>query len=312
MRWSPDSAAAFRPSLSAGQWRERARLHQEQLAPWIADWRERRARGQAHPVADFLFTYYSYSPGQLGSWHPDPEEVLEEDGAGMLHFLRPPYVTGNGVIRRDPALFHEKFRWRVAWTRNLCREILARPNRHACHGLHEWAMVYRLGPEEARHQAWPLRLFPADLRAFVEEQALVCTHYDAFRFFTTAAGPRNAWQPTLETRLDMEQGGCIHTNMDLYKWSYKLMPWLGSDFVRETFLFAVKAREVDMRASPYDFQAIGYEPIPIETAPGRKQYELIQRELAAEAEGLRQRLLAWCESLLDANGEATSQSPCSG
>ena len=254
----------------------------------------RAAKRIRSPIFSSLIT----ATRRVSSWHPQSEEVLEDDEAGLPHFLRPPYVIADGIIRRDWSLFSDKFRWRVEWTRNLCREILSRPNRHACHGLHEWAMVYRLSPEEVRHQAYPLRLSPVDLAEFVGQQTLVCTHYDAFRFFTAAARPLNNWQPALETRLDVEQGGCIHTNMDLYKWSYKLMPWLGSDFLRETFLFAVKAREIDMRASPYDFQSLGYEPIPIETTAGRKQYESIQRELAAEAEGLRRKLLAWCELLL--------------
>jgi hypothetical protein len=52
-----------------------------------------------------------------------------------------------------------------------------------------------------------------------------------------------------------------------------------------------------MRASPYDLSAIGYEPVKIETAEGRTQYEREQRGLAAKAAGLRQKLLVCCERL---------------
>ncbi len=62
---------------------------------------------------------------------------------------------------------------------------MARTAAFGCFGLHEWAMVYRA--EEVRHEQWPLRLLPEAIAAVVEENAPRCTHYDAFRFFTSAA-----------------------------------------------------------------------------------------------------------------------------
>jgi hypothetical protein len=56
-----------------------------------------------------------------------------------------------------------------------------------------------------------------------------------------------------------------------------------------------------MRASPYDLSALGYEPVKIETPEGRAQYEREQRDLAAKAADLRQKLLARCESLAAIN-----------
>jgi hypothetical protein len=47
-----------------------------------------------------------------------------------------------------------------------------------------------------------------------------------------------------------------------------------------------------MRASPYDFSAVGLAPIRIETAEGRGEYEQEQRRLAKKAEPLRARLVA--------------------
>ncbi|MDP1588505.1 MAG: hypothetical protein Q8M07_12220, partial [Prosthecobacter sp.] len=85
--------------------------------------------------------------------------------------------------------------------------------------------------------------------------------------------------------------------MDIYKWSSKLWPWSGSDLIGECFLLALEGRDLDMRASPYDLSAMGYEPVKIETAEGRAQYEHEQRDLAARAAVLRQKLLASCESL---------------
>ena len=38
-----------------------------------------------------------------------------------------------------------------------------------------------------------------------------------------------------------------------------------------------RAREIDMRASPYDLSGFGYNPIPVESSAGRL-YEKLQRQ----------------------------------
>jgi len=45
----------------------------------------------------------------------------------------------------------------------LMRATAARTPHFGCFGMHEWAMVYRLRPEQVRHAAWPLRLGCGDL-----------------------------------------------------------------------------------------------------------------------------------------------------
>jgi hypothetical protein len=57
-------------------------------------------------------------------------------------------------------------------------------------------------------------------------------------------------------------------------------------------------REIDMRASPYDLRALGFEPIPIETAAGRTSYEGHQRTFSTRGEALRARLIGLCDRLL--------------
>jgi hypothetical protein len=120
-----------------------------------------------------------------------------------------------------------------------------------------------------------------------------------FVFFTKEARPFNLLNPTLETRLEMEQAGCLHANMDLYKWAGKLWPFIGSDFIAKTFFLALKGRELDMRASPYDLKAEGYDPICIETEEGRKTYQKAQQELSLESNLLRQELQHFCQRLLE-------------
>jgi hypothetical protein len=169
----------------------------------------------------------------------------------------------------------------------LLERTAARPAVLGCFGLHEWAMVYR---DDPRHDE-PLRLGEAGTAAVVEAQPLVCTHHDAFRFFTASARPRNAHQPTRADQVRLEQPGCLHANMDLYKWSFKLSPWVPAELVVDCFDLARRIRVLDMCASPYDLSAYGYEPVRIETSEGRSSYQRQQRAFAEEAAGLRERLL---------------------
>jgi hypothetical protein len=86
--------------------------------------------------------------------------------------------------------------------------------------------------------------------------------------------------------------------MDLFKWAMKAQPWVSAELAADAFELAHVARSVDMRASPYDFSAIGLRPITIETAEGRVEYEQEQRRLAALAGPLRARLIAELERAL--------------
>ncbi len=159
-------------------------------------------------------------------------------------------------------------------------------------------MVYRQTPGEVRHNAWPLRFPPDELARIVEAQPVRCSHFDAFRFFTAPARPLNRLQPERATAPQFEQRGCLHANMDLYKWAFKLAPFTPAELVADCFELARAIREVDMRASPYDLAALGFTPIRIETAGGRAEYEAHQRDFAARSQPLRARLIAVLERLL--------------
>ena len=125
-----------------------------------------------------------------------------------------------------------------------------------------------------------------------------CSHFDAFRFFTPAARRLNVLQPTRETQVQLEQPGCLHATMDLYKWAYKLGPAAPSALLLQCFMLAREVRELDMRASPYDLAALGYEPVRIETADGRAEYAAMQRDFTARGQLLRAKLVDVCEHLL--------------
>ena len=98
----------------------------------------------------------------------------------------------------------------------------------------------------------------------------------------------------------MEQPGCLHSNMDLYKWAYKLSPASPSDLTADCFDLAREVRELDMRAAPYDLRPLGYEPVEIETAEGKATYVDAQRNFATRAQVLRARIIDVCETLLQA------------
>lgn len=281
------------------EWRVRLAAHRQRVDVRAAAFVERRSRAVKHPVDDFLFTYYSFSPAKLVQWVPPGGVALEVEPADLeeLPWLAAPrFELANGCLRLSGKPT-EAQRGLALWVAELCTRVAERSPRFACYGLHEWAMVYRQSREQVRHQGWELRLGPEELAAFVESRSLCCTHYDAFRFFTPEARPRNSLQPVLDTRLELEQGGCLHANMDLYKWSAKLWPWVGSDLVGECFEFAAAARDLDMRASPYDLRHLGYAPVCIETAEGRAEYEAMQRQLAARAAPLRDHLRRAAEEL---------------
>jgi hypothetical protein len=223
--------------------------------------------------------------------------VLAGDGA--REFLRwPAYRETTDGVKVDPGALPAARREFVGWLRVLLEGMRERPAFFGCFGLHEWAMVYRQTPDEMRHQTYPLRFPPDELARIVEGGAVCCSHFDAFRFFTASARPLNRLQPTRESAPRTEQRGCLHANMDLYKWAFKLAPFAPGGLTADCFELARDIREIDMRAGPYDLRMLGFAPIAIETAEGKAEYERHQRAFAARGEPLRERLIALCARLL--------------
>lgn len=283
-------------SLAEPEWRARQATHESRVRGWTDPHQARTARGEKHPVYDFMFSYYSFRAAWLRRWHPGPAVILA--GAAAREFLRwPGYVEKSGGVGVDVASLPEKRLVFVRWLRELLTTMQARPAFFGCFGLHEWAMVHRQTPEQVRHNAYPLRFPAGELAAIVEQSAICCSHYDAFRFFTEPARPLNKLQPTRESVQRLEQRGCLHANMDLYKWAFKLAPFTPADLIADCFELARDIRAIDMRASPYDLRSLGFEPIKIETPEGRAEYEQQQRAFTARGEPLRQRLVELCHVL---------------
>ncbi|WP_068160370.1 3-methyladenine DNA glycosylase [Rhodococcus phenolicus] len=285
--------------LTEPDWTARRDRHRAAVDELLAGHLRRRAARQPHPVHDFLFTYYNHRPNQLRRWHPGFGVVLL--GAAARDYRdHPGYepVVADGqagvTVSRRAALDRLDT---VTFVRDLLAATAARPAQLGCFGLHEWAMVYRTDDDGVRHNAVPLRLGHDGTDAVVESLQLRCSHYDAFRFFTPDAVPRNIEPLTRQTQIAREQPGCLHAGMDLYKWCYKLSPLVDSDLLLACFRHAGAARELDMRASPYDLSDYGYSPITIETAAGRAQYVREQSALTTRAAALRQELLNRCTAV---------------
>ena len=284
-------------ALPAGVWREREAAHARRAHELTAAAVQRRGRGEAHPVEDFLFTYYSWAPGRLARWHPGVGVLLEDAGerADWAHYAS----SAAGVGVDGAGLLASR-----APTVRLARDVLAatrgRAPQLACFGLHEWAMVHRTEPAGVRHAGLPLRLGHAGTDAVVESHRIRCSHYDAFRFFTPTAVPLNELRPTRTDQPAQEQPGCLHATMDLYRWAMKLSPAVPGELLLDCFELARDVRVLDMRASPYDVSGLGYAPVAIETPEGKAEYVRAQREFAERADPLRVRLLAVCDALLAA------------
>lgn len=280
--------------LSTSEWRPLAEAHAARVDVVVEPHLARRADRVAHPVHDFLFTYYSQRPAQLRRWHPGFGVGLEDADAyaSLKGYAGDPVaVTAAYVTSQRPLLIQ---------LHALLSATAARPAQLGCFGLHEWAMVHRADevPGGTRH-AWPLRLGQAGTDAVVESHRVACSHFDAFRFFTPTARPLNTLQPGRDDRPAFEQPGCLHAGMDLYKHAFRLTPMVASDLVADCFELARDIRVLDMRAAPYDLTDLGVEPVRIETAEGKAAYVAAQRGFAERGAPLRARLVAECERLLE-------------
>jgi hypothetical protein len=285
--------------LEPERWRSDQQEHESSADALTAAHRARRAAGERHPVWDFMFSYYPTKPGQLRRWTPGA-------GVGLLHtgeadpsehprpekFHHLIHTAQGEVWTLDTGAFFAARGRAVTFLHSLLRATASRTPRFSCFGMHEWAMVYRDRP---RHPE-PLRLGAAGTDRVVEDNRVTCTHFDAFRFFTPQAVPRNDRTPTRENQRQMEQPGCLHATMDLYKWATKLGPLVPGDLWLDTFRLACDVRATDMEASPYDLRDWGHEPVEVETPAGRAEYARRQKGFATRGQQLRQRMVALIET----------------
>jgi hypothetical protein len=273
--------------------RERYLAH---ISPWVVARLNRRSRHEKHPVHDFLFEYYEFRTSQLLRWTPGFDVILA--GAARTDIHWPQFESNAGGLILHAGRFPEHRVGYLKWAIEYLESTGRREPAFGCAGLHEWAMVYR--EPAPRHERIPLRLSRPETDAVVESLPLACTHFDAFRFFSRPARPLNRWNLSRAETTARDQPGCLHVNMDLYRFAYKIAPFCPSELLAVSFELALQVREIDMRASPYELRDLGYSPIPIETPEGRVEYARCQREMYRKGQPIRARLLALYRRLLDA------------
>ncbi|PWJ49895.1 hypothetical protein SAMN06264364_12461 [Quadrisphaera granulorum] len=279
-------------------WRERAAEHEARADALTAGRRARRSVGAVDPVDDFLYDYYALRPGQLRRWHPGAGAVLVDAADAPHREWRWYREDDGGRVTLDVVAFAADRGRAVRTSHRLLSSVRDRAPHLGCFGMHEWAMVYRSEDGERRH-GLPLRLGRAGTDEVVETHPLRCSHIDAYRFFTPDALPRNAAVLTRDTQAEFDQPGCIHVSMDVLRHAIALGPACPGALLLDCFEAARAAREIDMRASPYDVSGpdgTGLAPIRVETREGKVAYAAAQRELAAIAAPLRERLLRVCEA----------------
>ena len=274
-------------SLTREEWTSRRSHYLSRVGKWAEDRLCRKSRGESHPVYDFLFEYYFYRPAHLLRWSPGVGVRLADAVQSDLDWRSEFQPCDGGFVLSGEGLPSHRHEY-LDWAIRFLEETGNREGRFGCFGLHEWAMVYR--EPEIRHKV-PLRLSREETDAVVESSVLLCTHYDALRFYTPAAKPLNRYSLARADTTANEHPGCVHANMDLYKFSFVIAPYCSGEILADAFELALAARELDMRASPYDLSSMGFEPIRIETREGRESYVEAQRELARRGMPVRERLL---------------------
>ena len=238
-------------------------------APHLA----RRQAGQKHPVHDFLFTYYSFSPAKLMTWQPGL--AAERDGRGPRpaaaadrghqddslvatasrpaahRLLRPARVGDGAPHRRDPPR-------RPAAPRRSGHRRRRRVAPDRLLALRRLPLLHPDGAPDERAVARPRR--PGGVRA-----AGLPARDDGplqARVPALAAGRLRPRRRLLRARVGRPRGRHARVALRLHLW--------------------------------------GFEPIKIETAEGKRAYAAHQRAFADRAAPLRSRLVEACDLLLSA------------
>lgn len=289
--------------LPREEWQARAAAHAQRVDAIAGPHLERRARGEKHPVEDFLWVYYRWRPAEVRRWHPGIGVALADAGERATWKDHRPLSPaereaagwtgreGAGGVTVDVAAFMTRRGQAVERWHGILQATANRPARFGCFGLHEWAMVHGLEADDRRHGGVPLRLGREATDAVTETHTIACSHFDAYRFFTDSSRDLNTLRPGPEDRTAFEQPGCLHATMDLYKVAATLGPLAPGELLVDCLELARDVRELDMRASPYDLRDWGYEPVRIETPEGKAAYVAAQRGFSERGQALRARLV---------------------
>ena len=127
-----------------------ARAHEESVDTLTKAHLDRHARGEKHPVWDFIFDYYRNSPGKFRRWHP---------GAGIAiagacpHANWKYYVSDGDITWCDTDAFLAKRGKTARYVANLLRATTAHTAHYDCFCLHSWDTRYASKHESFRKSA---------------------------------------------------------------------------------------------------------------------------------------------------------------
>jgi|AntRauTorcE11897_2_1112592.scaffolds.fasta_scaffold21896_2 hypothetical protein len=279
--------------LSQEEYEQKALQLKKKVDDSLSDFLKRRSRQEKQPILDFLFEYYKFRPGKMGRYSPGASVIVQSELSPEDHSWT---KTVDGW-QLDTSELHEKRLQSLNWVLTLVEATQDRKPHIGCMGMHEWAMVYKT--EQPRHPYLDYRVPVEEINKFVESRTITCSHFDAFRFFTEEARPLNKIQPERDKMIDLEQPGCLHTNMDIYRWAYKFYPFVSSELIWDAFQLTRDIRMIDMLASPYDMSSYGYEPVRVETVEGQQKYMRYQQEFYERGKPLRKRLIDELKFLAD-------------
>ena len=111
--------------LDEADWLDRAGVHRDTVDEFLQEHLRRTPAGGAHPVWDFLFTYYSLRPRHLRRWHPGYGVVL--GGAAARAYLG---RTGYGPHPAGVTVTEEHLRARADTVRFIAELLRATATRH--------------------------------------------------------------------------------------------------------------------------------------------------------------------------------------
>lgn len=255
--------------------------------------------------------FLSLMEGETTSVNGDRESYVYYDKEKLFSSIHNESPSSSSSTSK-PAISRHTFK-QLHQTREILRHTCKKAPFLGCFGMHEWAMLYsgrrrntnqshtiteeekRQELERERHQEkLALRVSQETIDRVVESSGVRCTHFDAWRFFHPDAQPLNIVNPlTRKEQANYEQPGCIHANMDLFRFAYQLYPLISSELLIEATQIALKARSIDMRGSPYDVSMYPecQDILKVETLEGKNRYVAEQEALAADALPIRQKLL---------------------
>mmetsp|Transcript_13350 Transcript_13350/g.28986 ORF Transcript_13350/g.28986 Transcript_13350/m.28986 type:complete len:611 (-) Transcript_13350:36-1868(-) len=257
-------------------------------------------------------------------WIDSSDQQSDDDSTSTANYSKGQqhqiYDGASGVLYRpvryqhqDEATNHQLIHKKassILWYKSILETTLKNEPVLHCYGLHEWAMQYwpegANAPPSGKYQSHlPLRVSRFIINETVERKGLRCTHVDALRFFAPAAAPLNSHGSSLERQdqLRLENPACVHAHMDLLKIALKLTPFCDPSLLEDIIHISLKARSLDVGASPYDCSSYSSDtnPIPVikvESPEARALYKELQTQLMADADSIRKRLLANYQAVL--------------